>query len=67
MPDSVQFNCWYQGGRVLRNLSVCPLELDGEPLQYTETVVVEDVVSKSFPYWLLLVVLLMAVDNARKN
>lgn len=61
-----EFDCWYQGGGSLLNQTVCPPFLNGEPLQYSEVRIVEDVVSKPIPWWLLLLALLMARDLSKR-
>lgn len=53
----LEFDCYYQGGTVLTNQTFCPLELNGEPLQYTESRLVEDVTGTPFPWWVLLLIL----------
>jgi len=64
MTTRIEFNCYYQGGVVLRNQTYCPLTLDGEPLLHTETNIVEDVYASSSLLWLLL--LLFWAANRRK-
>ena len=57
MATQIEFDCYYQGGAVLRNQTFCPSELGGEPLLYTETRIVEDVTGNAFPWWILLLML----------
>lgn len=67
MADHLEFDCWYQGGASLLNQTFCPNELNGEPLLYTESRLVTDVVSRPIPWWLVILALLMAVENQRKS
>lgn len=62
-----EFDCWYQGGGSLLNQTVCPLELNGEPLQYSEMRIVEDVQANYTPWFvlILLAALLMAQDQSK--
>lgn len=59
------FDCYYQGGGSLMNQSFCPAQLNGEPLLYTESRLVEDVTATPFPWWILL--LLFAVLASQKK
>lgn len=66
MADRLEFDCYYQGGASLKNQTFCPLELNGEPLQYTESRLVTDVTSKFIPWWLLLVAFVLYEAQKRR-
>jgi len=66
MATHIEFNCYYQGGGSLLNQTFCPLQLNGEPLQYTETRLVEDVVSRPIPWWILAALFVLYQAQKRK-
>lgn len=64
--DKLVFNCFYQGGASLLDQDICPLELNGEPLQFTESRLVTDV-TEPRPWWLLLIfIALMLATNKQR-
>jgi len=66
MADHLEFDCYYQGGRVLTNQTVCPLEYNGEPLQYTESRLVTDAETPQYTGFLLLILLFWLASQKQK-
>lgn len=61
----LEFDCYYEGGESLKNQSFCPEVLNGQPLLYTETRIVEDV-TEPRPWWLLLIFVVVIGMSKRK-
>jgi hypothetical protein len=65
MADRLEFDCYYQGGAALLNQTYCPLALNGEPLQYTESRLITDAGTPQYTGFLLLLFLLWL--SSQKN
>lgn len=62
-----EFDCYYDGGATLLNQTFCPASFNGQTLDHTEFKIVEDVESKTIPWWLLfLAVMALREINKRK-
>lgn len=65
MATHLEFDCYYQGGQALLNQTFCPNELNGEPLLYTESRLVEDV-TEGKPWWLLIMIAAILYGMSKK-